>query len=276
MLSPSRQNPQNPVDAPPAPRYVGPVFWPGMRALIYRDMKRFTSNKTYHLLVKLVVAMLFVLVFHYALPQDGEAGTAVGLEFIIPGLILFALMSSGAEGIALSIMIDKMEGAITDIYMPPLGALELTLGFIVAGTIRAMVTGVFVCLGLVLIWGMPIVSIPVLGLVAFLTATMVAAMSLLAGQLSDKWDHYNVFFTFLFMPLAFLSGMFAPVEAYTPVMQPVIRLSPFYYAFDGFRGGFIGVSESGIMVCAAVLCGVTILLSTCCYMVFKTGYRIKT
>lgn len=275
MRSPE-PHPDAQLEPPVQPRRITGVFWAGMYALIAREMKRFFNNTTYHLFAKLVVAMLFVVVFKYALPREGEAGAIVGLDFIIPGLILYALMNTSAEGPSLSIMIDKMERAISDVLMPPLGALEHTLGYIISGTLRGLGTGAFVCTGLIIVWQVEVLSLPIILLFAILTATMIASLSLLAGLLADKWDHYNAFYTFMFMPLTFLSGMFAPLDAYAPAIQPIIRLSPFYYAFDGFRAGFLGVSENSLFACAAVLFVVTLLLASCCYMVFKTGYRIKT
>lgn len=277
MLSPQiNPDPDGHSSSIPQPRRIGRFFWAGMNALMYREMRRFGMNKTYHLVAKLIVAMLFVLVFHYALPQGDEEGAAAGLDFIIPGLILYALMNTSAEGPSLSIMIDKMERAISDVLMPPLGALEHTLGYVISGTVRGMITGTCVCIGLIVVWQVPVVSIPVMIVFASLTAMMIASLSLLAGLLSDKWDHYNAFYTFMFMPMTFLSGMFAPLDAYAPIIQPIIRISPFYYAFDGFRYGFLGTSENSLWLSAAVICGVTFLLSACCYKVFKTGYRIKT
>jgi ABC-2 type transport system permease protein len=44
---------------------------------------------------------------------------------------------------------------------------------------------------------------------------------------------------------------------------------------DGFRYGFIGVSDSNIFVGAGFLIGLNVVLYFITYFMWKTGYRIK-
>jgi ABC-2 type transport system permease protein len=81
---------------------------------------------------------------------------------------------------------------------------------------------------------------------------------------------------FVNMPMTFLSGTFYSVARLPGPVQAVSHFNPFFYLIDGFRYGFIGVSDGGLLI-GTVSCGLlTVGLSLWCWRLFVTGYRLKT
>src|SRR3546814_5761557 len=93
------------------------------------------------------MSLLYLAIFHLAL--GGEGVTRGGLplvEFVAPGLVIYALCERAFDTTSISLLFDKLEGMISDVLMAPLSALERTIayaaaasstGFVVAAVILA-------------------------------------------------------------------------------------------------------------------------------------------
>jgi ABC-2 type transport system permease protein len=65
------------------------------------------------------------------------------------------------------------------------------------------------------------------------------------------------------------------VTQLAPTFQAVSYANPFFYAISGFRYGFLGVSDSPIVVGAVTLLIINLLLWATCYWLLRKGWKIK-
>ena len=58
----------------------------------------------------------------------------------------------------------------------------------------------------------------------------------------------------------------------------ISHFNPFFYLIDGFRAGFIGTGNAeGSLLIGVVLSGVlTLVMAVTCWLVFRSGWRLKT
>ena len=101
------------------------------------------------------------------------------------------------------------------------------------------------------------------------------ALGLIAGLWADKFDQMAAFQNFIIMPMTFLSGTFYSIEALPPVMQAMSHANPFFYIISGFRHGFLGASDSPLMVGAILLLVINLALYALCYALLRSGWKIK-
>jgi ABC-2 type transport system permease protein len=80
---------------------------------------------------------------------------------------------------------------------------------------------------------------------------------------------------FVVTPLALLSGTFYSVDALAPLFRAISHANPFFYVISGFRYGFLGISDSPIMVGAIGLLVLNLVLWAICYALLKSGWKIK-
>ena len=76
--------------------------------------------------------------------------------------------------------------------------------------------------------------------------------------------------------MTFLSGAFYLVENLPEPFATISHFNPFFYMIDGFRSGFIGQAEGSVwigMVASAVL---TVVMACACWLVFRSGWRLKS
>jgi ABC-2 type transport system permease protein len=92
---------------------------------------------------------------------------------------------------------------------------------------------------------------------------------------ADKFDHAAAVTNFVVTPLSLLSGTFYSVHQLAPKFQAVSYANPFFYVISGFRAGFLGVSDSPLLVGAVGLLVLNVALWAACYVLLRSGWRIK-
>ena len=267
---------RRPVAAARAVRQYGLIHWLGLVTLVRREVGRNLRLWPISLIGPVLAMMLYILVFALALGPIRETGQgAAVLDFIAPGLVLFVTMQRAAEAGTLSLMFDKLEGMIADLLVAPLTPAEIAIAYMVAGSIAGLATGLAVLTGMIVFVGLSIAQPLVALLVALLSAAVMALFGVLAGLWARKWDHVAAVFSFIIVPLGFLSGLFAPVSGLPEPVAVLIRLNPMFYAIDGFRGAVTGVHVVPIALSTAVLAATVAALWALCFTLIRRGYNIK-
>ena len=81
---------------------------------------------------------------------------------------------------------------------------------------------------------------------------------------------------FIIVPLSFLSGTFYSIKRLPETLQIISKWNPFFYIIDGFRYGFLGVSDGSIKFGLSYLVILSFLTWLASYILFKKGYKIKS
>src|SRR5205085_9064707 len=106
-------------------------------------------------------------------------------------------------------------------------------------------------------------------------ATMLAFFGLITSIWAEKFDHAAAVTNFVVAPLSLLSGTFYSIHNLAPAFQAVSHANPFFYVISGFRAGFLGVSDSPLLIGSAGLLLLNIVLWAVCYSLLKSGWKIK-
>ena len=105
---------------------------------------------------------------------------------------------------------------------------------------------------------------------------MMGSLGTIVGIWADKWDQQQGITNFIVLPLTFLSGTFYSISRLPDFWQKISLFNPFFYNIDGFRYSFIGHSDSSLIIGAISLMLLNLLLISLCYVMFKTGYKLKS
>lgn len=263
------------------PRQYGAVNWLGLWTLFKREVGRFLKVATQTVFAPVVSTLLFMIVFKLAYPQRPPFvwdGVSVDFnDFIAPGLVMMAILNNAFQNTSSSLTIAKVQGSQVDFLMPPLSPLELTIGFVAGAAIRGIVVSGLTALvihfigladlGVVNLW--PVIYFGVMA------SVILGAIGAMGGIWADKFDHLAAVSQFVILPLTFLSGTFYRIEALNPFFERLSHFNPIFYLIDGFRSGFIGATDSNIMVGVAVTGGVAFATCFGVWAMFKTGYKLK-
>jgi ABC-2 type transport system permease protein len=279
--------PNNRSGNEPAPRWLrnepgAPVLsgvnWVGLKTLYNKEVRRFFKVQTQTVWAPAVTTLLYLVIFTVALGRGGRTVMGVDFaDFLAPGLIVMAMLQNAFANASFSLLVGKMQGNIVDYLLPPLSTGELIAGLVAAAVTRAFLVGFAVWLAM-LLW--PGVSVSVreplwLLWFALMGSLMLSFLGLMTSIWADKFDHAAAVTNFVVTPLSLLSGTFYSVEQLSPAFQAVSHANPFFYVISGFRYGFLGATDSPIMIGAIVLLVLNVALWAACYALLKSGWKIK-
>lgn len=254
------------------------VNWGGLKTLYIKEVLRFFKVQMQTVWAPAMTTLLYLAIFTVALGRSGRTVMGVSFaDFIAPGLIVMAMLQNAFANASFSLLVGKIQGNIVDYLMPPLSTGELMAGLVGAAVTRAFLVGIAVWLAM-LLW--PGVSVAVehplwvfwFGLMGSL---MLSFLGLLTSLWAEKFDHAAAVTNFVVTPLSLLSGTFYSVEQLAPSFRAISHANPFFYVISGFRYGFLGISDSPILVGAAGLLALNLALWWTCYALLKSGWKIK-
>lgn len=258
------------------PRTIGAVNYVGLYTLVKREVGRFVNVYLQTIVAPVITTLLFYTVF--ALAFGGVAREINGLpflEFLAPGLIMMTMVQNAFANTSSSMVIAKVQGNIVDILLPPLSPIEIYVGYVVGGIARGVVVGGVTGLVMSMFVDIHIHSWFYILSYGVLGTLLLSSLGLAGGIWSDKFDHIAAVTNFVVTPLTFLSGTFYALESLPEFWQKLAHYNPFFYMIDGFRSGFIGMSDGNLTLGLVYLLVINIGLATLSYRMLSTGYKIK-
>ena len=254
----------------------GYVNWLGFFTLYKKEIFRFLKVTVQTIISPLVTALLFLAVLSLAI--GNERGGALGFPFITflaPGLIAMQIIQQAFSHTSSSIMIGKIQGNIVDVLYAPLSPTEVTLATILAGVTRSFIIAVVSIVVFHLLIGLEFHSFLMIFIYTFLGSFILAALGFIIGLWAEKFDNMASATNFIIVPLSFLSGTFYSIKKLPEILQKISEWNPFFYIIDGFRYGFLGVSDGSLKFGLLYLIVLSCLIWFASYILFKKGYKIK-
>ena len=250
--------------------------WVGFNTLILREVGRFFSVYRQTVLPGLITSALYIAIFGFTLEQRiSEIQGVPYTLFILPGLIMMNTLTNATSNTSSSMLQMKLLQQLPDLLTAPLSGFEISIAYIIGGTVRGMVNGV-----LVLLLGMVLIGMPVkdpLGTIIFifLVSWAFSSMGLLLGQLAESWDQLAMMQNFFLTPLSFLGGLFYSIKMLPEWAQTLSFINPIYYMINGIRYTILGVSDSPVSISYTMAIILTISFTISSILLMQSGKKIK-
>lgn len=266
------------VQLPDGQKLIRNVNWVGLWALYMKEVRRFFKVQLQTVWAPALTTLLYLIIFTVAL--GGARREVLGVsfaDFIAPGLIIMGMMQNAFANSSFSLLVGKIQGTIIDYLMPPLSSAEVLAALVAASVTRAILVGCTIWLAMALWPGVNVTPAYVWAIVWFglMGATLLALMGVMTSIWAEKFDHAAAISNFVVAPAALLSGTFYSVDKLSPAFQAVSHANPFFYAISGFRYGFIGSADSPVLFGALLLFGINVALAIGCYLLLRSGWKIR-
>src|SRR5262249_1716696 len=134
------------------------------------------------------------------------------VRFIVPGLIMLALIQNAFLNTSSSLFIAKLQGTIVDLLVAPLGVFDLIVGFTLAPVVRGLIVGVLVVAIPAIFTGFQVAHPGWVVTFGLLVSGTFGLLGLAVAIWSDKFEQLNLVPTFVITPLTFLGGVFYSVK----------------------------------------------------------------
>ncbi|MGV6801282.1 MAG: ABC transporter permease [bacterium] len=273
-------------------RRIGAVNWLGLWTLYKKEVRRFIKVMFQTVLAPVISTLLFLFVFMGAW---GAAGRGVVMEgvalpvalFLPPGLIMMAILSNAFQNSSSSLIIAKVQGSVVDILMPPLSPAELTIAIVAGAATRGLLVGLVTALTIFGFsyftfnadqWHLVSPNIFAILYFAIMASLIMGMIGAIAGMWAEKFDQLALITNFVITPLTFLSGTFYSMKSeWLPDwVLAFSQVNPVFYLIDGFRFGFLGVSDANPMRGAIIVTSIMFILGLLTYSLFRSGYKLKS
>lgn len=248
----------------------------GCWTLLRKEVLRFWRVGGQTIAAPMLTAVLYLLVFSQVLSERPPIFPGVEYTaFLVPGLMMMSVLQNSFANASSSLIQAKIMGNLVFVLVTPLSALEIFLAYLGA----ALARGALVALG---VWAVAWLFVPLpvaypLLLLAMLVLSSAAmgVLGLIAGIVSDKFEHLAAFQNFLILPLTFLSGVFYSIHSLPELWQTLSHFNPFFYMIDGFRYGFFGVGDVSPFLCLGVTMAFTAGCSVIGLALLASGWKLR-
>jgi ABC-2 type transport system permease protein len=254
---------------------VKPALY-GLYTLFRKEVLRFAKVWVQTLVSPLVTVLLYLLIFSYVLA--GRVNTFTGVtygEFLIPGLIMMAIIQNSFANSSSSLIQSKINGNIIFILLAPISPFEFFLAYAGAAVVRGFMVGCAIYLVTTLFITVPLHNTGVILLFGLIASAIMATFGIIAGLWSERFDQMSAFTNFIIVPMSFLSGVFYSVRSLPPFWRKVSHMNPFFYMIDGFRYGFFGESDVSPLFSFAFITVVLLALVTLTVTLLQRGYKLR-
>jgi ABC-2 type transport system permease protein len=270
--------PESAIRFAPGVPTIKRVNWPGFRALYVKEVRRFFKVQTQTIWAPAITTLLFLVIFTVALGRSGRTMLGVPFaDFLAPGLIVMGMMQAAFANASFSLLVGKIQGTIVDYLMPPLSNGEMLAALAAAAVTRAILVGGAVWAAMLMWPGVHVAPTHFWAILWFglLGSLFLAFLGVLTSIWAEKFDHAAAVTNFVVAPLSLLSGTFYSVDVLAPTFRAISHANPFFYIISGFRYGFLSEADSPVLFGALLLLAINVALGTLCYVVLRSGWKLK-
>lgn len=245
-----------------------------IRAIYQFEMARWFRTLFQSIVSPVLTTSLYFVVFGAAMgARMAEVDGVPYGAFIVPGLIMLALLTESIGNASFGIYFPKFTGTIYELRSAPISAVEIVVGFVGAAATKSVIIGLIILATARLFVPLDVAHPLAMAGFLILTAITFSLFGFVIGLLAENFEQLQFVPLLIVTPLTFLGGTFYSVSMLPPVWQTITHLNPVYYLVSGFRWSFYGGPDVWLS-----LVGTLVFLAACLaavWWIFRTGYRLK-
>jgi ABC-2 type transport system permease protein len=224
----------------------------------------------------ITMSLYFVIFGNLIGKRIGDMGGFTYMEFIVPGLIMMAIITNSYANVSSSFFSAKFQRNVEELLVAPVPTWVIITGFVGGGVARAILIGIMVTLVSTFFVDIKIHSFWVIIVTLVLTSTLFATAGLINGIYAKTFDDISVVPTFVLTPLTYLGGVFYSLTLLPEFWQTVSQANPIVYMVNGFRYGFLGASDINYLIALGLLVLFNVVLFSVAYILLKKGVGIRS
>ncbi len=248
-----------------------------LKAIVTKEILRFSRIWIQTVLPPVITTALYFIIFGNLIgPRIGEMDGFGYMEFIIPGLIMMAVITNSYANVVSSFYGSKFQRHIEEMLISPVPNYIILIGYISGGVARGLTVGVAVTVVSLVFHPLNIHSLWVMFSMIILTAILFSLAGLINGVYAKSFDDIAIIPTFVLTPLTYLGGIFYSINMLPEFWQQLSLANPILYMVNAFRYGFLGVSDISLLTSYAISIGFIIALYMYCLYLLRKGHGIRT
>jgi ABC-2 type transport system permease protein len=250
--------------------------WIGFRTIVLREFGRIVRIWGQTLVPPGVTATLYFIIFGSLIgARIGQMGGYGYMQYIAPGLIMMSVITNSYGNVVSSFFGARFGKHIEELLVSPLPNWLIVGGYVIGGLTRGLLVGLVVTI-VALFFTQLHVSHPLLTIAAvFLTSIVFALGGFINAVFAKNFDHISWFPTFILTPLTYLGGVFYSISLLPDWARAISHANPILYMVNGFRYGFLGVSDVDVRLAFAIMVGFAVGLYAIAVGLMYKGIGIR-
>ncbi|MFI2810379.1 MULTISPECIES: ABC transporter permease [Microbulbifer] len=239
------------------------AIWTSFSTILRREVRRFTRIWPQTLVPPVITMSLYFVIFGSLIgSRIGQMGGFSYMEFVVPGLIMMAVITNSYSNVASSFYSAKFQRNVEELLVSPTPNWVIMAGYVLGGVSRGLIVGFVVTLIALFFTDLGVQHLGMTVAIVFLAAVLFSLAGFINAIFANSFDDISIIPTFVLTPLTYLGGVFYSIDLLSPFFQGLSKLNPVLYMVNAFRYGVLGVSDInvawafvGVLVFIALLFG---------------------
>ena len=219
-------------------------YWIAFQTIVTKEVLRFARIWIQTVLPPAITTVLYYIIFGNLIGQRiGEMDGVSYMDFIVPGLILMAVITNSYANVVSSFFGSKFQRHVEELLISPVPDWVILAGFVAGGVARGVVVGIAVTLVSLFFTDLSIHSYGWTLTVFVMTSILFALGGFINAVFANSFDDISIVPTFVLTPLTYLGGVFYSIHMLPEFWQQVSLANPVLYMVNAFRYGLLGLSD---------------------------------
>lgn len=246
------------------------------KTILRKEVRRFIRIWPQTLLPSAITMSLYFVIFGALIgSRIGEMGGFTYMEFVVPGLIMMAIVTNSYSNVVSSFFGSKFNHSVEELLVSPVPNYIILMGYVLGGVIRGLLVAIIVTAVSLFFTRLHIHSFPVVVLGVLLTSLLFALAGFVNAVYANNFDDISIVPTFVLTPLIYLGGVFYSLDLLPDFWAGVSKLNPLVYVVNAFRYGVLGVADVSVGFAFAMLGGFTLVAFTFSMHLLNSGTRLR-
>lgn len=250
--------------------------WIAFRTILIKEVRRYLRIWPQTLLPPAITMTLYFVIFGTLIgSRIGDMGGFTYMQFVVPGLIMMAVVTNSYSNVVSSFFGTKFNHSIEELLVSPVPNYIILAGFVIGGVSRGLLVALIVtCLSLffseldVSHW------VVTIGIIA-LTSILFSLFGFINAVFANNFDDISIIPTFVLTPLIYLGGVFYSMDLLPDFWAAVSRFNPLVYVVNGFRYGVLGVSDVDVTFAFGMIGLFTVTAFMYCLHLLNSGKKMR-
>jgi len=247
-----------------------------LKTIVIKEYLRFIRIWIQTVLPPAITTVLYFIIFGNLIgSQISDINGYKYMDFIVPGLILMAVITNSYGNVVSSFYSAKFQKSIEELLVSPIPNYLILTGYVAGGIARGIIVGIVVTIVAMFFSDIHIHSYALSLLVFVLTSALFSIAGLINAIYANSFDDISIVPTFVLTPLTYLGGIFYSIDMLPEFWQTVSLANPILYMISSFRYGMIGASDTDPFISIMVIIGFIAVLFSYAMFLLNRGVGIK-
>jgi len=244
--------------------------------IVRKEIRRFTRIWTQTLLPPAITMSLYFVIFGNLIGKRiGEMGGFTYMQFVVPGLIMMAVITSSYSNVVSSFFAAKFQRFVEEMLVSPTPNYVILAGFVMGGVTRGLLVGLIVTILSLFFTQLSLHSPFMIISIVVLTSVFFSLAGFINAVYANSFDDISIIPTFILTPLIYLGGVFYTTDLLSPFWAGVSQINPLLYVVNAFRYGFLGISDVDVTLSFSMIVLFTVVAFVYSLHLLNSGKRLR-